>query len=52
MQKLAGKLANVVVTDGDILDARTNVRHLFNGGRQIPLVSRHTVLYEQFKERK
>jgi len=47
----AGKIANVVVTDGDILDARTQVRHLFIGGRQIPLVSRHTVLYEQFKDR-
>ena len=46
-----GKLANLVVTDGDILDARTNVRHLFIGGRQIPLVSRHTVLYDQFKNR-
>jgi imidazolonepropionase-like amidohydrolase len=47
-----GKIANLVVTDGDILDARTNVRHLFIGGRQIPLVSRHTVLYDQFKDRK
>ena len=47
-----GKLANLVVTDGDILDARTNVRHLFIGGRRIPLVSRHTVLYDAFKDRK
>jgi imidazolonepropionase-like amidohydrolase len=47
-----GKLANLVITDGDILDARTHVRHLFIAGRQIPLVSRHTELYEQFKNRK
>ena len=47
-----GKLANLVVTDGDLLEARTRVRHLFIGGRQIPLVSRHTMLYEQFKDRK
>ena len=47
-----GKLANLVVTDGDILEARTRVRHLFIGGRQIPLVSRHTMLYDQFKDRK
>lgn len=47
-----GKIANLVVTDGDILEARTHVRHLFIGGRQIPLVSRHTMLYEQFKDRK
>jgi imidazolonepropionase-like amidohydrolase len=48
----AGKIANLVVTDGDLLEARTNVRHLFIGGRQIPLVSRHTMLYDQFKDRK
>ncbi|HYE13578.1 MAG TPA: amidohydrolase family protein, partial [Pyrinomonadaceae bacterium] len=47
-----GKLANLVVTDGDLLEARTNVRHVFIAGRQIPLVSRHTMLYEQFKDRK
>ena len=47
-----GKIANLVVTDGDILEARTRVRHLFIGGRQIPLVSRHTMLYDQFKDRK
>lgn len=47
----AGKLANLVVTDGDLLEARTNVRYLFIGGRQIPLVSRHTQLYDTFKDR-
>ncbi|MCA1618249.1 MAG: amidohydrolase family protein [Acidobacteria bacterium] len=47
-----GKIANLVVTDGDILEARTRVRHLFIAGRQLPLVSRHTMLYEQFKDRK
>jgi len=47
-----GKIANLVVTDGDLLEARTNVRHLFIAGRPIPLVSRHTVLYDQFKDRK
>jgi imidazolonepropionase-like amidohydrolase len=48
----AGKIANLVVTDGDLLEARTNVRHLFIAGRQIPLVSRHSMLYDQFKDRK
>ncbi|MFL6257566.1 MAG: amidohydrolase family protein [Pyrinomonadaceae bacterium] len=47
-----GKIANLVVTDGDLLEARTHVRHLFIAGRQIPLVSRHTMLYDQFKDRK
>jgi imidazolonepropionase-like amidohydrolase len=47
-----GKIANLVVTDGDLLEPRTNVKHLFINGRQLPLTSRHTELYEQFKDRK
>ncbi|MBX7220884.1 MAG: amidohydrolase family protein [Blastocatellia bacterium] len=47
-----GKVANLVVTDGDVLEARTRVKYLFIDGRQVPLVSRHTELYEQFKQRK
>lgn len=46
-----GKIANLVVADGDLLEARTNIRYLFINGKQIPLVSRHTELYEQFKDR-
>jgi imidazolonepropionase-like amidohydrolase len=48
----AGKMANLVITDGDLLDARTHVRYLFINGRRLPLTSRHTELYEQFKDRK
>ena len=47
-----GKIANLVVTDGDLLEARTHVRYLFIEGRQVPLTNRHTQLYEQFKDRK
>jgi imidazolonepropionase-like amidohydrolase len=47
-----GKMANLVITDGDMLDARTHVRHLFINGRKLPLTSRHTELYEQFKNRR
>jgi imidazolonepropionase-like amidohydrolase len=47
-----GKVANLVVTDGDLLEARTNVRHLFINGRQVPLTSKHTELYDAFKNRK
>ncbi len=47
-----GKVANIVVTDGDLLEPRTNVKYLFINGRQLPLTSRHTELYEQFKDRK
>jgi len=47
-----GKMANIVVTDGDILDARTNIKYMFIGGRMIPLTSRHTRLFDAFKDRK
>ena len=47
-----GKIANIVVADGDILEPRTNIKHLFINGRLIPLTSRHTELFEQFKDRK
>jgi imidazolonepropionase-like amidohydrolase len=47
-----GKVANLVITDGDLLEARTHVRYLFINGRQLPLTSRHTELYEQFKNRR
>jgi imidazolonepropionase-like amidohydrolase len=48
----AGKTANLVVTDGDLLEPRTNVKYLFINGRLLPLTSRHTDLFEQFKDRK
>ena len=48
----AGKMANVVVTDGDMLDPRTNIKYMFIGGRLIPLTSRHTELFDSFKDRK
>jgi imidazolonepropionase-like amidohydrolase len=47
-----GKTANLVITDGDLLEARTRIRYLFINGRQLPLNSRHTELYDQFKNRK
>ena len=31
---------------------RRNIKYLFINGRQIPLVSRHTMLNDQFKDRK
>lgn len=48
----AGKTANVVVTDGDLLDPRTNVKYLFINGRMLPSTSRHTELFDSFKNRK
>ena len=44
-----GKIANVVVTDGDLLEARTNTKYLFIDGRLVPLDTKHTQLYETFK---
>ena len=47
-----GKVANIVVTDGDILEPRTNIKYLFINGRMLPLTSRHTELFDSFKDRK
>jgi imidazolonepropionase-like amidohydrolase len=47
-----GKAANLVVSDGDILEARTNTKYLFIDGRQVPLGSKHTELNDLFKDRK
>jgi imidazolonepropionase-like amidohydrolase len=47
-----GKMANIVVADGDILDPRTNVKSMFIDGRLIPLTSRHTELFDAVKDRK
>lgn len=46
-----GKLANVIVTDGDPLEIRTHVRHLFIEGQELPLDSRHTLLWKKFEAR-
>ncbi len=47
-----GKMANLVVADGDPLEVRTHIRYVFIDGRLIPLVSRHTELNDAFKDRK
>jgi imidazolonepropionase-like amidohydrolase len=46
-----GKIANIVVTDGDMLEAKTNTRYLFIDGRLVPLDTKHTQLYDLFKGR-
>jgi len=46
-----GKIANLIVTDGDPLEIRTQIKHVFIAGRDIPLTSRHTELYEKYKAR-
>lgn len=47
----AGKDANLIVTTGDIMDARTRVEAVFIDGVEQALDTRHTRLYEQFRER-
>jgi imidazolonepropionase-like amidohydrolase len=46
-----GKVANVMVTTGNPLDVRSNVKYLFIRGEQVPLTDRHTKLYEEFRAR-
>ncbi|HEY9232138.1 MAG TPA: amidohydrolase family protein [Blastocatellia bacterium] len=46
-----GKVANLIVTDGDPLEIVTQIKHVFINGRQMPLTSRHTELYEKYKAR-
>ncbi|MCS6804790.1 MAG: amidohydrolase family protein [Acidobacteriota bacterium] len=46
-----GKLANLAVWDGDPLEIRSQVKHLFIKGRSIPLKSKHTELYERYRNR-
>jgi imidazolonepropionase-like amidohydrolase len=43
-----GKMANVVVANGDPLDVKTDVKHVFIGGVEIPLVSKQTELRDQY----
>lgn len=47
----AGKEASLIVTDGDPLEIRTNVKRVFIAGEEIPMDSRHTLLYEKFLNR-
>ncbi len=47
----AGKIANLIVTDGDPLELRTRVKHMFINGKAVDLTSKHTRLYDKFKDR-
>jgi len=47
----AGKIADLVVTNGDLLEMRTQVRYVFIAGRPVSLETRHTRLYQQYMAR-
>jgi len=46
-----GKDANLVIATGDIMDHRTRVTHVFIDGVEQSLETRHTRLYQEFKDR-
>ena len=46
-----GKVANLVVAGGDILDVRTPIKQVIIAGKTIEMRSKHTDLYDKFKVR-
>lgn len=46
----AGKTANVVVANGDPLDVKTDVKRVFIGGEEIPMISRQTRLRDEYSK--
>ncbi len=46
-----GKAANLIVTDGDPLEYRTKIKHMFINGKQTELTNKHTRLNDKFKDR-
>ena len=46
-----GKIADLILTDGDPLEARTNIKKMFIAGREVPLESRHTREYQKWLAR-
>jgi imidazolonepropionase-like amidohydrolase len=46
-----GKIADLVVTDGDLLEFRTHVEAVLIDGVQIDISNRQTKLYERYRER-
>jgi imidazolonepropionase-like amidohydrolase len=46
-----GKIANVIVTNGDPLELTTDVKFLFIKGQETSLDNRHLRLYEKYSNR-
>ena len=44
----AGKTANLIVTDGDPLESRTQVKRLIIAGREVSTDNKHKQLYEKY----
>jgi len=46
-----GKIADLILTDGDPLEARTNIKGMFIAGKEVSLETRHTREYEKWMKR-
>lgn len=47
----AGKIANIIVTDGDPLEITTHLHALFIAGKSISLETKHTRMYQRYMQR-
>ena len=46
-----GKWADMILTDGDPLETKTQIKHMFIKGHEVDLTSRHTKLYDKYMGR-
>ena len=46
-----GKVANIVLADGDMLELRTSIKYVFIDGKQTDLSNIYTELLERYKKR-
>jgi imidazolonepropionase-like amidohydrolase len=46
-----GKLANIVLADGDLLELRTNIRKVYIEGKETDLSNRYTELLDKYRSR-
>jgi imidazolonepropionase-like amidohydrolase len=46
-----GKVADLILTDGDPLETRTNVKKVFIAGKEVDMTTRQTELYEMYRKR-
>ena len=47
----AGKDATLIVADGDVLEQATRVEMAYVRGRQVDLTSKHTQLWQKYREK-
>ena len=47
-----GKVANIMLTNGDPLEKVTELKYLFIAGKPVELRSKHTELFEEFSKKK